>query len=221
MSPLDHVGAMLKHLEDERDAALERAAAAETKLARIENAIRNSSSIAARWCPPHRPTTEAERDDAKKRWGVEAAFVDLLECGLCFMGRFNPVTMVHDDGIYVYVFCSDLFEPSCSDAEPVRWNDVGPLHQAYLNNAVERWCCLHRGSRPHAGIEAQWRADGLWDAELEALPRPQSSVDVGGSLEIPAGASPGADDDPSGQRSLKVVSPTAAGEGGLAAEDPT
>ena len=220
MSPLDHVGAMLKHLEGERDAALERAAAAETKLARIENAIRNSSSIGW-WPPPPQATTDAEHDDAMERSRVETSLVYLFECGPCFMGHFNPVTRVHDDGIYVYAFCSGLFEASGSDAEPVRWSDVCPLYEAYHTGTFERWCCLHRGSRPHADIEARWRADGRWDAELEALPQPQSSVDVGGSLEIPVSASPGADDDPSGQRSLKVVSPTAAGEGGLAAEDPT
>lgn len=79
------------------------------------------------------------------------------------------------------VNCNDLFYWACGDAEGLSYRDIPVLWNAWERDGrggVERWVCLHRGMRPQTPVERDWRAAGVWDAALEALP-PRDPKDCG------------------------------------------
>lgn len=101
---------------------------------------------------------------------AELLFSDILFANsrryLCIDGSEQPETIV------LFVLCNDLFGGG-ADAEQVTSKEIRPLYEAYVTHGhfgVNRWCCLKRGMRPWSRWEAQWREQGKWDAELEALP---------------------------------------------------
>ena len=86
-----------------------------------------------------------------------------------------------DEGITVQALCNDLFYWGTADSQeipPIGFTEEGDAHLLALYDAyrehghygASRWCCLQRGMRPQTPIERDWRKDGLWDDELEALP---------------------------------------------------
>ncbi len=77
-----------------------------------------------------------------------------------------------------YAKCSDLFYWGCADAECLPYSEIGNpwrMHAADPVNGSSKWCCHRRKLRPQAPIVRDWKAAGLWDDALEALPSPPVS----------------------------------------------
>lgn len=79
------------------------------------------------------------------------------------------------DGEPILVFnTSDLFAWGYADAEDITQDNIGPLYEAWRAQGITgllKWKCKQEGHRPQKPFEQQWREEGLWDDELERLPR--------------------------------------------------
>lgn len=61
-----------------------------------------------------------------------------------------------------------------SDCEQIKDDDMlKTLHavwKKYGSCGMCAWWCKQENEKPQWPVEKQWREEGLWDAELEALP---------------------------------------------------
>lgn len=77
-----------------------------------------------------------------------------------------------DGNLVVAVNCNDLFYWATADAEIVPYSELPALFAMHLEGRAgcSRWCCRRRKMRPQTPIERLWRAEGIWDEELESFP---------------------------------------------------
>jgi len=107
-------------------------------------------------------------------------FADLLPTAkilhVCFVNERDTTFMDKPDGAttVVYVLCSDTFQMSCADGEPLLNDEIGSLTKLFLAKGtygVIEWVALKRGIQPLLSIVNQMREMGVWTPELEELPR--------------------------------------------------
>jgi len=94
----------------------------------------------------------------------------------CNNGKFGD-----DPTLVLFVLCNDLFAWACADSEPVLMHELPSLYRHWLREkhaGVDKWCCKRRNQRPQAPVEREWRRNGTWDAEMEALPSNTQDAEV-------------------------------------------
>lgn len=137
--------------------------------------------------------TTKDKEGKDKEYCInELALAVLLANDVCFLNQrpysYNDVgkskeeikKTVKIDGstTIVYVNCSDLFYWGGSDAEDLPLNEIGNLYRMWKVNkqwGSYKWCCLRRKLRPQVPIVKDMKEDKFWDADLEALPKPEPS----------------------------------------------
>lgn len=74
--------------------------------------------------------------------------------------------------VVLFVNCNDVFAWACADGEEVPFAEVPRLYRMWLADpgwGAAKWCCLRRKMQPQAPVVVAMKADGAWDAEMEAL----------------------------------------------------
>ncbi len=82
-----------------------------------------------------------------------------------------------EETIVLFVACNDVFSWGCADADPIKsgespGDELFELYTLWLQNkrwGATKWSCLKRKEQPQDPIRDQMKAEGYWDAELEAL----------------------------------------------------
>lgn len=109
--------------------------------------------------------------DGKEYCNKEAALSKLLADDILFVNE-NAGTVA------LYVLANDLFWWATGDGLELPEDEIGTLykmHMAEPNWGSVKWCCRQRKLRPQIPIVEKMKADGAWDAEMEALPAPNPS----------------------------------------------
>lgn len=78
----------------------------------------------------------------------------------------------------IVVNCNDVFYWACADAESLPQSEIRHLYELWLKNkkfGADKWCCLRRNMQPQVPLVKMMKEEGFWDAELEALPKPEPS----------------------------------------------
>jgi hypothetical protein len=98
----------------------------------------------------------------------ELALAELLAAGVLFWntGRFDE-----EETVVLFVNCNDLFAWGCADAEPFTSDEIPDLYRAWKSGpwGVDKWCGRRRNQEPQEPVVKRMKAEGVWDAAMEAL----------------------------------------------------
>lgn len=74
--------------------------------------------------------------------------------------------------IVLFVLCNDLFYWASGDAESITINELPDFLEHILKEkwGADKWTCKKRKLRPQQPIIERMKEDGVWDADMEALP---------------------------------------------------
>lgn len=140
-------------------------------------------------------------EDGKEYCDEERALARLLLDGVLFCNERNtamrpfktdgkglvlglddtkPWEVSEESTTVLYVLCNDLFYWGTADAESLPNDEIGNLYKMHVDPAnkgygAEKWCCFRRKLRPQVPIVERMKAEGVWDAAMEALPAPEPS----------------------------------------------
>ena len=106
------------------------------------------------------------------------ALMNLLKANVCFFGSvWHPDRDMDGKdaylGIGVFVNCNDLFYWACADAETMKQSEVEDLYRQHIANlrwGATLWACKHRNLQPQVPVKEKMIKEGVWNAELNALP---------------------------------------------------
>ena len=115
---------------------------------------------------------------------AEALSEMLATDGVLFIGGrsgpfFGPAEGETDDGhAAIYVSCNDTFYWACADAEPLPMGEIQELYDMWKADSrygTTKWACRKRNLAPQVPIVKAMKNAGVWDDEMEALPKPSPS----------------------------------------------
>lgn len=109
---------------------------------------------------------------------TEEKLARLLKKGYLFCNTRETVFMGKPAGtiIVLYVLCNDLFYWGCADAENITHREIDDLYKMAFNKkykgwGCDIWCCKKRNMKPQQPVIEKMKSDGVWDDELENLPK--------------------------------------------------
>ena len=118
---------------------------------------------------------------------VEAWFKGLPEADQAMMADLlvaDEVSLhVTEERVEPHFLTSDLFAWGYADAEHIVDGEMlAEVYREWKKNGSDgilAWWCKRQNQKPQWPIEERWRKDGIWDAELEALPACEYDEKIG------------------------------------------
>lgn len=115
--------------------------------------------------------------NGKEYFDHEAALAILLGEGRLFC---NSRVYLEENGdkadetVVLFVNCNDLFAWGCADAESLTRDEIEEVYKAWKADpswGIDKWCCRKRRQQPQDPVIEQMKEAGVWDEDMEKLPK--------------------------------------------------
>lgn len=74
--------------------------------------------------------------------------------------------------IQLFLLCNDLFMWGCSDAEEIKYDELGIIYKMHMEDRVwgtDKYVCIKRNLKPQKPVIKNMKKDGSWDNIMESL----------------------------------------------------